>query len=93
MSLMVTGKPLQNEFVRPCLGQDAIADLAVGLLVHLLQSRGVFTLGLFLPLLRLRQLCKHVTLLQLFSNKTFTKDQCTGLVGKEPVWTVSPHGL
>lgn len=45
MSLMVTGKPLQNEFVRPCLGQDAIADLAVGLLVHLLQSRGVFTLG------------------------------------------------
>ena len=64
MSLRVTRKSLQNDLVRPCLRQDAIAGLAVGLLVHLLQARGVFTLGFFLPLFRLRQL-KRVTALQL----------------------------
>ena len=48
MSLMVTRKPLQYDPVRPCLRQDPVAGLAVGLLVHLLQSGGVFTLGFFL---------------------------------------------
>ena len=70
VSMPVGGLHVSKEIcVRPCRRQDAVAGLALGLLVHLLQSRGVFTLGFFLPLLRLRHLFKRVTPLQTLRQK------------------------